>query len=232
MAQNAECGFEHPSTNSTYTMSAPSILAASALFLLAAMPSASLVAQSMENAVGLKAGVNWSNLRADGEDVNDENARFGFHGGLFARAAAAEHIGIQAELLYSTKGTTVVYDGLIDQEATFNLSYLDLPVFVVIGLGDAFELHLGGYAGYLLGSDVTTEGDLGSASEDLDRDNFHDLDFGLLGGIGVNLGPAQIGARYTHGLSKLAASDGADLLLGDAKNSVVQVYIAFGLGKE
>lgn len=203
-----------------------------ALLLVAASPSASLLAQSSGNAVGLKAGVNWSNLRADGADVNDENARFGFHGGLFGRVAAAEHLGVQAELLYSTKGTKVVYNGLIDQETTFNLSYLELPVFVVVGLGDAFELHLGGYAGYLLASDVTTEGDLGSGSEDLDRDNFQDLDFGLLGGIGVNVGPAQIGARYTYGLTKLGASDAADLLLGDAKNSVAQVYIAFGLGKD
>lgn len=199
------------------------------LFTILALPVA-LHAQQAASTFGIKAGVNMSNLYID--DVEDENARFGFHAGVFGRAAASDAIGIQAELLYSTKGTTIVWDGLIDQEVTFNLGYLDLPVFVVFRLGDAIELHAGGYAGLLLASDVSTSGDLGSDSEDLDKDNFNSMDYGLVGGLGVNLGPVQIGARYNYGLAQLAKSDGAELVLGDAKNSVGQLYIAFGLGGE
>jgi len=187
-------------------------------------------AQNSGNTAGIKAGLNWSNLRADGDDVGDENARIGFHGGLFGRIAPTEQLGVQAELLYSTKGTTVVYNGLIDQEVTFNLAYLEVPVFAAIRIGDVLELHGGVYAGYLLSSNVTTEGDLGSDYEELDRDNFQGADYGLLGGVAVNLGKAQIGARYTHGLADLAASDEAEFFLGDARNSVVQLYLAIGLG--
>lgn len=187
-------------------------------------------AQQPASTFGVKAGVNRSTLRVD--EVDNENARYGFHLGVFGRADASDAVGLQAELLYSTKGTSVSWDGLIGQETTFNLGYLDLPVFVVFRLADALELHAGGYVGYLLASDVSTSGDLGSGTEELDTDHFHPLDFGLLGGVGINLGPAQIGARYGYGLSELAESEAAEFLLGDAKNAVGQVYIAFGLSGE
>ena len=47
----------------------------------------------------------------------------------------------------------------------------------------------------------------------------------LLEGAGV----IQIGARYEHGLMTIADSDGAKLLLGDAKNACAQLYIAVGM---
>lgn len=213
----------------------PSFLLRSTALLLFACGlsfSSHVAAQSSGNDFGLKAGASFSNLRADGEDVGDENMRTAFHAGMFGRLSPSESLGLQIELLYSGKGTTVIYDGLIDQETTFKLSYLEVPVFATIGLGETLELHAGVYAGYLLSSNVSTEGDLGSGTEDLDRDNFQGADYGLLGGLGVNFGPAQIGARYVHGLAKLAASDTADLLLGDARNSTFQVYLAIGLQGE
>ena len=193
--------------------------------------SASLIAQS-GNRFGLKGGVGLSNLRGEGEDVSDKDMRTVFHGGVFGRMAPNEHFGVQAELLYSQKGTKVTYDGLIDQEVTFQLSYLEVPVFVSIGIGDVLEMHVGAYAAYLLSSNVSTEGDLGSDDEELDRDNFQGADYGLLIGAGANLGRAQLGVRYVHGMADLAASDAADLLLGDSRNSTVQLYLAFALNGE
>jgi hypothetical protein len=188
-------------------------------------------AQTQANTAGIKAGLNWTNLRGGGADVTDENARIGFHAGVFGRVAPSDAIGIQAELLYSTKGSTYTYNGLLlDQEVSFNLGYIELPIFLAIRLADVLEVHAGGYAGYLLSSNVSTSGDLGAGSEALDRDNFNSMDYGLLGGVGVNVGPAQIGVRYLHGLGELASSDGARVVLGDARNSAGQVYLAIGLG--
>lgn len=195
------------------------------------LAASSATAQSSGSTAGLKGGINFSNLRAGGAEVSDENARFGFHAGVFGRTALSEGLSLQAELLYSTRGSTVEYNGLlIDQSVTFNTSYLDLPVLLAIRLGDVLELHGGGYVGYLLGSNVSTAGDLGEASGDLERENFHTLDHGLLLGVGVNLGAAQIGARYNMGMSEVADSNGARVLLGDARNSMAQVYLAIGIG--
>ncbi|HEY0977356.1 MAG TPA: porin family protein [Flavobacteriales bacterium] len=181
------------------------------------------------NRFGVKAGASFSNLRGAGEDATDKDLRTAIHGGVFGRVSASDQLGIQAELLYSPKGTTIRYDGLVDQTITFKLAYLELPVFAVVGIGEVLELHAGAYAGYLLSSNASTEGDLGSDDDELDRDNFQGADYGLLLGAGANLGPAQIGLRYLHGLAELAASEGSRMVLGDARNSALQVYLAIAL---
>lgn len=197
-----------------------------ATLLVAAAPA--VMAQS-GNRFGLKAGASFSNLRGAGEDASDKNVRTAFHAGLFGRISAGDHLGLQAELLYSPKGTTIIYNGLLDQQITFKLDYLELPVFAVIGIGDVLELHAGAYAGYLLSSNASTEGDLGSDADELDRDNFQGADYGLLVGAGANMGHVQLGLRYLHGLAELAASDDAQFILGDARNSTLQVYLAVAL---
>lgn len=201
------------------------------LGLLAMLYTPQVQAQTAGTTAGFKGGINWTNLRASGQDISDENARLGIHAGLFGRTALSDGLSLQAELLYSGRGSTIEYNGLLfDQSISFNTAYLDVPLLLAIRLGDVLELHGGGYFGYLLSSNVSTSGDLGSASEDLDRDNFNSMDYGLLGGVGVNLGPAQIGVRYIYGLAEVAKSDGARLFLGDARNSTAQLYLAIGLG--
>lgn len=177
---------------------------------------------------GIKGGLNVSNLYVD--DVDDENARFGFNVGLYAQLFSSEVFAIQPELLYSTKGTRTTYDNLLmgEGDAKFNLNYLEVPVLAVFKLGSAAEIHFGPYWGYLLGANIDEDGDTDTFNE-LDRDSFRSWDFGLAGGIGLNFGSTQIGVRYSKGLRKLADSDDAEALVGDAKNSCAQLYIAFSM---
>lgn len=186
------------------------------------------VAQSNAR-VGIKGGLNVSNLYVD--DVDDENPRFGFHAGVYAQLLSSDVFALQPEILFSTKGTRTEYNSaLADGDIKFNLNYLELPVLAVFKLGDAAEIHVGPYFSYLLSANVDVDGDI-DGYEDLDRDNFNAWDYGLAAGIGFNLGNAQIGARYNYGLQKLANSDAADFALGDSKNSCAQVYISFNLNR-
>ena len=187
-----------------------------------------LMAQS-EPKMGVKGGLNVSNLYID--DVNDENARFGFNVGLYGQLFSSDGFALQPELLFSTKGSRDEFDGLADETVKFNLSYLDLPVLAVIKLGESAEIHAGAYASYLLNANISYEGDLGNGGEDIDRNNFKSFDYGLVGGFGLNFGNLQVGARYNYGLVKIADSDAAEVVLGDAKNSVAQVYMAVNLKK-
>jgi opacity protein-like surface antigen len=143
-------------------------------------------------------------------------------------------VGVQAELLYSTKGSTTNYSALfdlVDQEVDFNLNYIELPILASVRLAEIVDLQLGGYAAYLLSANVSSSGDLGSGSEELDRDNFKSMDFGIAGGVAFNVGSnLQVGVRYLHGLNDIADSDASDLVLGDAKNRVAQLYLGVGLG--
>lgn len=179
---------------------------------------------------GVKGGLNVSNLYVD--EVDDENARFGLNLGVYGQFLSSDVFAIQPELLFSTKGSKVEYGGsLFDQTVKYNLSYLDLPVLAVFKLGEAAEIHVGPYVGYLLAANISHDGDLGSGTDDIDRDHLKSFDYGLSGGFGLNFGNLQIGARYNYGLAKLADSDAAELLIGDSKNSVAQIYLALSLNR-
>jgi hypothetical protein len=191
------------------------------------LTSAATTTFAQDRKAGIKGGLNVSNMYVD--DVDDENARFGFNAGVYGEIISTETFGLQVELLYDTKGSKFQTDGAIDQEFKFNLNYLDLPVLAVFKLGEAVEIHAGGYAGYLLNASTKTEGDLGNSTDELDKDNFRSLDYGLVGGIGFNLGAAQIGARYNYGLARIADSNMAEDFLGNSKNSYGQVYLALNL---
>jgi len=180
---------------------------------------------------GIKGGLNVSNLYVD--EVSDENARFGFNLGFYGQILSSDAFAIQPELLFSTKGSEIEYGGsFFDQTVKYNLSYLDLPVLAVFKLGKSAEIHVGPYVGYLLGAKISHEGDLGNGTDEIDKDNLKPFDYGLSGGFGLNFGNFQVGARYNYGLAKLADSDIAELVLGDAKNSLAQVYVSLNLNSE
>ena len=200
--------------------------------VLTVVATSSLMAQSDPNPtarVGIKGGLNVSNLYID--DVNDENARFGFNGGFYGQILSSEVFAIQPELLFSTKGSQADYGGVINSTVRFNLNYLDLPVLAVIKLGTSAEIHAGAYASYLLSANIKYEGNIGNGTDRIDRDQLKSFDYGLAGGLGLNFGAVQIGARYNYGLVKIADSNSARNALGDSKNSVAQLYLALNLNQ-
>jgi hypothetical protein len=178
---------------------------------------------------GIKAGLNYSNLIVD--NVDDKAAKWGLNAGIFVQLFASETFAIQPELLYSSKGNEVRYTaGVLQQENKFNLHYLDIPILAVFKLGRAAELQVGPYWSYLLGANIDTDGDVADGFREVDRDNFDKWDYGLVGGLGFNLGDnVQLGARYNYGLNEIGRSPGAKTLLGNTRNSVGQIYLAFNL---
>ena len=177
---------------------------------------------------GIKGGLNVSNLYID--DINDENARYGFNVGLYGQVLSSEVFALQPELLYSTKGSKAFYNnGTFEQTVKYNLNYLDLPVLAVFKLGESAEIQIGPYASYLLNANISYSGDLANGDDELDKDQLKSYDYGLVGGFAMNFGNIQVGARYNYGLVKIADSDAAELFLGDSKNSVAQLYLSFNL---
>jgi hypothetical protein len=180
---------------------------------------------------GIKGGINASNLYVD--DVDDENARIGFHVGFYGQMAPSEAITLQAELLFSTRGAEDHYsDGVFEQEVKYNLNYIDLPLLVVFKVGESVEFHAGGYASYLVGANISYDGDFANGEDEIDRDHLKQYDLGLAGGVGVNFGAIQVGARYNYGLVELADSDAARTLIGDSKNSCAQLFVAFNFNAD
>ena len=187
---------------------------------------------------GIKGGANLSQLYINQPNVEDENMKVGYHFGLFGKIPVTDFLAIQPELLYTNTGAKVTYGGsdlanllgIEEGEVRFNLNYIQVPIALVGNLG-AFKIHAGPYVSYLVGANVKDlkSADLNSNDiTDLNAENFNRMDYGLMGGIGVDINKFMIGARYNYGLRKVGASGIAGTLTNDSRNSVAQVYIGFG----
>lgn len=185
---------------------------------------------AQESQIGIKGGLNLSTLNIDNK--NDKNLKAGFHAGVFTKIPLTESFAIQPELLYSMKGVKYSFEDniLADGRANFNLNYLELPVKLVFNLSEDFEIQFGPYVSYLINANVDTDADvLGfwkiDNNKELDRKNYNALDYGLSLGLGFDFDPLIIGFNYNLGLNPVAKEDKMSRkILGDAKNSVIQVY--------
>jgi hypothetical protein len=181
---------------------------------------------------GLKAGVNFSNLYAS--NVQNENVKVGLNAGLFARFPLTSLISLQPELLYSSKGAKETYNNMIQGsgEYRFNLNYIETPVLLVFHLTPNFNLSAGGYAAYLASANVKDMKKDGSINgvQDLKADSFQRLDYGLAGGLGIQFGKLNLGARYNYGLQNIGHSGTlAGELTKNSKNSVGTLFLGITL---
>lgn len=201
------------------------------IFLLAALLLFSTSAFSQFSRFGVKAGLNMSNLTVEGN--NDNTMKFGLNAGLLGKFYITERFALQPELLYSSKGFENDFDDEIftDGEVNYNFNYIDVPIKLVFYLAEDFSFQIGPYIGYLINANVDVDNaelldffEVDSKDE-LDRDRFNALDFGITGGLGFELDPLILGFNYNLGLTQVAKeNEPTELMLGDAKNTVIQVY--------
>lgn len=187
---------------------------------------------------GIKGGLNLSQLFVDQPTVQDENMKIGYHLGFFAKMPLGDLLSLQPELLYTNTGSRITYGGSnladllgIDPgEVRFNLNYVQVPVALGINVGP-LNVHAGPYLSYLVSANVTdlNTSDLNSTELiQLDADDFNRIDYGVLVGVGFDVGTVTIGARYNYGLREIGASGIAGNLTNNSRNSVGQIYIGFG----
>ena len=186
-----------------------------------------------ESAFGIKGGVNLTNFYKD--NITDKNGLIGFNAGLYGRFVITEGIAIQPELLYTTRGAEATYNNLIGtstNRSSVNLGYVQVPVLLVVNILPFLNIHAGPYASYL----VTAKNKYQSGNTDfqnqLNKDNYNRLDYGLSGGIGVDVNKFHVGARYDYGLATVGKERtfaGQTYTFPNVKNSAAQVYVAFDL---
>lgn len=182
--------------------------------------------------IGVKGGVNLSNLYVD--EVDDENVKVGLNLGLFAKLPVTRGFSIQPEVLYSSKGSKISYiDPTIGGDYRFNLNYIEVPVLGVINVAKNFNVHVGPYVAYMASANIKAE-DNGSSNEALvefNEDHFNRFDYGLAGGLGIDVKGVTLGARYNYGLNQVGEESNSvisDQMLRNAKNNNISVYVGFG----
>ncbi len=169
--------------------------------------------------LGPKAGISSNDLSLG----SSHTAVVGWQGGLFARIKPPLFPGLQGEVLLSSIGSDIQFNGAAD--AHIRSFAVQVPVFIVFAVGPV-ELHCGGYYDRFLSTSaeggVNTEGSANSSG------TFSEGDYGLLLGAGLHLDRFYAGARYNYGLKAIGSGDG---FLGDASNRQAQAYVAYGLFK-
>ena len=177
-------------------------------------------------AFGFKGGLNFSNLYTD--NVDDNNLLTGFNAGLYAKFPISNSVSIQPEISYTTKGAELTYNNAFATgTATFKTNYIEVPVLLVFNLTDAFNVHVGPYAAYMVSGKTTNDSNLFTSETQLDTNDFKRFDAGLSGGVGIDLEVVNFGVRYNYGLTKVFKE--GSFGDSDAKNSVFNVYVGLRL---
>ncbi|UXX77965.1 PorT family protein [Reichenbachiella carrageenanivorans] len=160
--------------------------------------------------VGVKSGYNLSTAyffhSLYGSDI-EPKMEGGYQGGIIAMNYLRNHVGLQAELLYTQKGWRQEFDDQPD--LVTELDYVELPLLVNIHTGKD-RLHIfangGCYVGYLVSS---TQSATSAADNfyvyDESRDN--KISYGFRGGVGAfydfNFGTLLFESSFTYSLSDM-----------------------------
>jgi len=211
------------------------IIAGAALSIMA------LSAQAQDfpgTAFGVKGGLNLTNF-AKNDNITDEKIRAGFNAGIYGRFKLTDGFSLQPEVIYSTQGNKQTYSTNFignspSSTATIDLGYVQVPILAVVNIVPNFNIHAGPYAGFLVKNKYTSDNNNGnSSSNDINSDYFNKVDFGLVGGIGIDITKVHIGARYLYGLQNVGADKDFGIFgthnLFPQKNNGIQLYVAFDL---
>jgi hypothetical protein len=207
------------------------ILAAFSLSCFAFTASQAQDVKATTPAFGFKGGLNFSNLYTD--NVDNNNILTGFNAGLYAKFPISKSISIQPEISYTTKGAELTYNNAFaNGTAKFNVNYIEVPVLLVLNLTNAFNIHVGPYAAYMVSGKATNDSNLFASENNLNTNDFNKFDAGLSGGLGIDLESVNFGVRYNYGLTTVGKErnySGTNYTYPDAKNSVLNVYIGLRL---
>lgn len=183
---------------------------------------------------GIMGGISLTTLYNAGGIVTDDHAKIGFLIGPYAQAPLTKFIGFQTGLLLKMKGAKSDYTiGSLSggNNNTGNLSldlyYLEVPLLGVLNLSDNISVMAGPYAGFLIASNLRDN----SSSTAFDKytsistSDFNRVDYGLAGGIALDVTNWDFGLRYNYGLRNIGKTGLAGELLNNARNAGFQFYV-------
>ncbi|OFX88681.1 MAG: hypothetical protein A2W99_04225 [Bacteroidetes bacterium GWF2_33_16] len=205
--------------------------------------------ESFAQKFGLKAGLNFANMlnKNDYITASDEyESKTGFQVGPIVEFRLTNLLSLETGVLFSTKGFKTEDSGKLygvnwETLSSYNLNYLDIPVYLRVGynIGSVRVFgNIGPYIGIALSGkekiertvDVATEIDeykiqIGSEKGE---DNIKRTDFGLNIGISAALKEYEIGLNYGLGLANLSPStdNGTEF-----KNRVFSITFAYKLSR-
>lgn len=183
--------------------------------------------------LGLKAGLNLTNLSGDDAGSPDTKTRFAY-GGFFTYQFSPM-FAIQPEIYYSMKGAKdkMTYEGATI-DLTYSFDYIEIPLLIKFMIPiQGSNIRPAIFSGPHLAINTTAKvkAEYQDQSQEEDIDEFKSSEFGLQfgGGIGFPVGSGELGfdIRYIMGLTTIFDVEGDP----DVKNSVINfnLFYAFSL---
>ena len=181
------------------------------LLILSVFLNLVLIAQKGRSQFGLKGGVNIANLEVS--DINEYDARTGFHVGGLVHIHVDDHWAVQPELVFSAQGAE-------SGSTEFKLNYINIPVLLQYMTNSGFRLQTGPQLGFL----VSAESEVGDVEVDID-DNLKSIDFSWAFGAGYLFASGfGIDARFNLGISDIN-----DVSAVEIRNRVFQFGLFYQL---
>jgi hypothetical protein len=185
--------------------------------------------------IGIKAGINFSNI-TNASEINN-SSRSGFMGGVFLAPQSKSIIGSRTELLYSRQGYNFKTG---TSTGSVNLDYIVIPQFMAINITKFFQIQLGMQMAFLLNAkadSTSNTGVIGPGPYGSMLSYYNKFDYGFGGGIEVHpVGGLVIGGRYNIGLGKLykdlQTGQAPKFSVSDAKNNMFQIFTGWIFGKQ
>ena len=184
------------------------------MFLCALSLTATIFAQ--QASIGLKAGLNVSNLKNSGYDMG---SKLGFNGGLLAHIHLAPSLALQPEVVYSSQGAKYTVSG---SEHQLSLNYINIPVQLQYMFSNGFRLQTGPQVGFLAGvKDKIGNSETGYFTSQ----DFKTVDFSWSAGLSYLSGSGLgVDGRYNFGISDINNTGGNEI-----KNNVFQLGLFYML---
>ncbi|CAN5422106.1 hypothetical protein BH10BAC1_BH10BAC1_02350 [soil metagenome] len=148
--------------------------------------------------VGLKAGLNYSNVYDESGDEFQADPKFGLAGGAIMAIPFGKYMGIQPEILISQKGFRA--DGrILGNPYTFTrtTTYIDVPLQFAFKPSEFITLLAGPQVSFLINKrDVFSNSANSYAQEqEFKNDNIRKNIFGFVAGMDINLRHIILGGR-------------------------------------
>lgn len=167
---------------------------------------------------GLKAGMNFSSIGGDSENLSP---KVGMHAGFFSSLMLTEKLSIKPEIVLSNQGAV----NSENSKLRFSYWYLNAPLMFRYQEETAVFFDFGVQVGTIINANFKQDGEKENITSQLEN-----FDFSVSAGFGHDLSEdISIEARYNHGLTN--TSKNQELGGGVFPNRVLQFTIAYVLFK-
>ena len=152
-------------------------------------------------ALGLKGGVNFSNIIRTGDNDFDTDYTTGFNAGIFVNIPLLDRLSIEPELLFSQKGYETADNGLFaDRTFKQTTNWIEVPLKLKVLITPTFNMVLGPQFSFLTKTTNEFDGDFAQVEQTEYEDDADKFKKNILGGtigFGVDLTDhLSINGRY------------------------------------